>query len=427
LIESIRSPRAVAISPVGDLIPGDFFAVTGSDFPPDAKLVFEFPKPGSPVDVLPDLVRPHLALIKRWTAALPEQTPLRLHLRGAGWASPAVMIRARSVPPLVTRTLYPGAPRPNPYTIAFVANTALLRATGGGHDPDPIRHDRPAYHDAVGHCLRCLLAGAEDVLRAGDIDRHIRLVSVFDEQSTTPLLSKVPQERMMQVCRAAVVALLARHRERADVVFVIHESPAYERVSAWLALDEDGQDSSPYRMDGSGLMHRRGTRQPGCVALHARTDPCKPTPLHEFGHAASAYRYGAVADLYIEDPNPAGLLINKKFRSATGAPIPSRFATLNGTDYASDPARVRPELVLLPPGPGRQRTAQHHGRLPPGDPAARLSLRPPHCDLARRPAPGETRTLAPGHRRPVTLRAGPDRRLLAITKVGNHPNFNNRR
>ncbi len=86
------------ITPVGDAAHNDFYSIAGSDISPDA--ILEFSTVVGVVNVTPDFIRPHLALVER----LPSSIPL----------GPAVLrltspLELPSNPVSVTVTAAPGA------------------------------------------------------------------------------------------------------------------------------------------------------------------------------------------------------------------------------------------------------------------------------------------------------------------------------
>jgi hypothetical protein len=86
-------------------------------------------------------------------------------------------------------------------------------------------------------------------------------------------------------------------------------------------------------------MHRHFAKTPGSAAIAESVNQSGLTIIHEFGHAASDFKNGIVFDLYNDGTNANTFLVNKKFRSSATRTVPKKFATYNGTVYASDPTR----------------------------------------------------------------------------------------
>ncbi len=324
------------ISPIGPAIHGDFYCVSGSGIPSDAILVFE--SDTVVAIVTPNLVRPHLAFV----AQLPTSIPLgrvTVRLQASSWRSDAVPIDVSAGPLTTVRVLYSGDPKPAPYSIVFVANPALTPEVTALY-ADPVLTDRPGYANAVSYCLSNVLLSTEDVLRQGDLDAHIRVVSVFDATVTVNDANSLAVERMPNIIeprRDKVKGFLAPYAEtrELDFVVVLTKSSAYDRASAWYTSDDNGRPGTAYVYDGTNRTHRHFSAIPGTTAIPISTGGL--TPFHEFGHAASDFVNGALPDLY--DDRIGGFLINKKARARPADPIPTNFATYAGTTYGSDQNR----------------------------------------------------------------------------------------
>ncbi len=79
------------ISPIGDAIHNDFYAVSGSGLPSNVRLIFDTPS-GS-VTVTPDFVRPHVAFLAQLPPTVPAGTT-SLRLQGPTWTSDSVPSRS---------------------------------------------------------------------------------------------------------------------------------------------------------------------------------------------------------------------------------------------------------------------------------------------------------------------------------------------
>jgi hypothetical protein len=322
------------ICPVDGAVHGDFYSVTGAAIPPNAELVFEGPV--TVVTVVPDLVRPHWVFVTALPAAVPIGR-VSVRLQAAGWTSDAVPIEVVPGPPVTARTLYPGAPKNRPYTIAFVADPGIETELGT-FLADPVLTDRPAFQDAVGFSLQSLLTLTEDVIRQNDRDGLIRLVAVFD--ATLPAndsnaLAHEVAPNLMESRRTKLNAYLARYGEIADVVLVFHGSTTHDRARAAATSDDAGGPGTSYTYGGNVREHRHFPSVPGSAALSVGVDRAGLTPLHEFGHAAADFDSGRVVDLYV-DGAPGPIVVNKKFRLQSTDPVPAAFVDYNGTNVLSD-------------------------------------------------------------------------------------------
>lgn len=329
------------ITPVGNPISDDFYTVAGTDIPPDA--VMEFNTAVGVVDVTPDFIRPHLALVERLPASVPSG-PATLRMTSPSTQpsnSRAVTVTAGSPQPV--RLLQAGDAKQRPYTIVFVANPGIESAFGATFNPDPILTNRHGFQAVVGHSFDNLFLMAEEMLRHNDIDARMRLVSVFD--STRPadaansLAHEIPSSNLMETRRAVLVAFLARYGLVADIVLVIHGSLTHTRASAWPTTDASTLGSTAYNFDGVVRRHGHFPRIPGSAVIPVSVDTTGMTVLHEFGHAASDFRNGKVTDLYADAGDGTGFLVNKKFRVAAGDPVPQHFADYEGTAFDADPTR----------------------------------------------------------------------------------------
>jgi hypothetical protein len=328
------------ISPVEQAVHGDFYCISGKDIPDDVEIVFT--SDALEVTVTPNFVRSHLVFV----AELPSQVPIGhnvVQLRASGWSSDSFPIEVAAGPPMRARTLYPGAPRPRPYTLVFVANPAY-RETDGSFVPDNALTRRQDFAGTVSQTLKRLFTLQEDVLRRDDIDAHMRLVTIFD-----PGLPPTDENALLEIYnwlmagrQVQVRPFLERHREAADVAFLFHGHALYETGNARVTVDDSTLPGTSFTFDGQPRRHGHFPRWPGTVSMQLSDEgpdyPPASSALHEYLHAASDVANGFVADLYHDDP-PVWPAINKKMRENVGDPVPPIFANYNGIDYASDPTR----------------------------------------------------------------------------------------
>lgn len=234
-----------------------------------------------------------------------------------------------------------GATKPNPFTIAVVANPALERYWNGGtFVVDPILA-RKADFDAAVQYLNVVLFGGlpgqvEQGLNDPTIAPYVRMVAVYDSSLTTPqdstslVAEDDPQvSRLLIPRRSGVVAFLARYGIDADVVFAVSASEHYTRASAYYTSDDDSRSGVPFNLDGVGFVHRFHCLIPGMAAIHCTANSM--TGIHEFGHAISSYTNGSITDLYV-DSNPA-------LNCRRNRPIPPDFAAYDGAMHRSDLSR----------------------------------------------------------------------------------------
>jgi hypothetical protein len=336
-ITAISIP-AYDISPLGPAVRGDFYGISGNAIPADASMVFETPT--TTVTVTPELRRPHWVFISDLPAAVPLGR-LTVRLQAVGWTSDAVPIDVTAGARSRVRTIYSGAPKADPYTIAFVANPGIEAETGGTVSADPVLTNRAGYHAALSQCLRNFLTVTEDLLRRSDRDRGIRIVSIFDETRTAVTATSLAHEvapNIMETRRDRLKSFLAGYGVTADVVFVLHGSTTHDRASAWFTTDDAARAGVSVTFDGTTRTHGRFASIPGSAAVPISFDTTGLTPLHEFGHAASDFGNGMVIDLYV-DGTRTGFVVNKKMRALATDAIPTNFATYAGTTVTSDQAR----------------------------------------------------------------------------------------
>lgn len=327
------------ISPIGQAIHNDFYSVSGSGIPADAVLVFE--SPGSIVTVTPDLVRPHWVFVSELPPAVATGRNL-VRLSSATFTSNNVPVEVSSGPRLIKRVLFGGQPKTKPYTIVFVANPGI-QTEAGGLIADPVLTNRPGFHSAVGYCLRNLFTVTEDLLRQGNLDAQLRLVTIFDASLPATVGNSLAHEippNMMETLRNKLGAFVSQYGEFADMVFVMHGSTTHGRATAWFTSDDPAKPGVAFTYDGVAHVHGQFPAIPGSAALPLNMDRTGLTPLHEFGHGASDFTNGKIVDLYVDD-GPGGFQANKKFRALSTDAVPANFANYNGTNFQADPNRDR--------------------------------------------------------------------------------------
>jgi hypothetical protein len=325
------------ISPVGHAVHRDMYAVSGSSIPPDAEVVFDSALVS--VSVVPDLVRPHLVVVADLPDAIPVGRNL-VHLEAPGWVSDSVPVEVTPGPPVIARTLYSGRPKTRPYSFVLVANPAI-ETEAGAFVADSVLTDRATFQDVTAFILRNLFTLTEDVLRLGDWDAEMRLVTVHDAAvlpaDASALAHEWPNTNLMETRRVRLNGFLAPYTGRADIVFVVHGSTTHDRATAWFTTDDPSQPSTNYTYDGVARTHGAYPSIPGSAAVPLNMDQTGLTPLHEFGHAAADFNNGRVIDLYVD--GLSGFSVNKKARALSTDPIPANFADYDGTQFASDQNR----------------------------------------------------------------------------------------
>ena len=230
------------------------------------------------------------------------------------------------------------ASKPNPFTICIVANPALEAPWQSGlFVPDPIMTDQSAFDQAVDYIDDALFGKlpnqAEQLLADPQIEPKVRVITLFD--TTRPAddancLVGEDDGGMMLVTRPTLFApFLASYGLEADVVYAVSASEKYKRASAYYTSDDDGRPGEQFKLNGTTLYHRHYAVIPGTIAIHVSAYSL--TAVHEFGHALSSYTNGQVVDLYADS--------NWALNNMRGRPIPSAFATYNGTPHQTDPNR----------------------------------------------------------------------------------------
>jgi hypothetical protein len=328
----------VDISPVGPAIVGDFYSVAGANIPAGAQLVFV--SGAVTVTVTPEILRPQFVFVSALPAAVPIGRCM-LHLEAPGWTTASVPVDVVSGQPLTSRVLYSGFSETSPYNIVFVANPAFLNADGSTV-ADPVLTNRAGFQDTIRYCLECLLTIDEDALRVNNMDARIRLVAIFDPTQGTSAANTLAQGDSPNICeprRNLVSAFAGTYLETPDILYVIVGGTTYDRASAWFTTDNTASGSTTFTYDGTTHTTYQTASTPGTIALPTDADQTGPTPLHEFGHAASDFNDGRVIDLYVDGVPSGTLVINKKARAQSTDAIPTNFATYQAVTYKSDQNR----------------------------------------------------------------------------------------
>ena len=363
------------ISPIGHAVRNDAYTISGSGIPDDVEVVFE--NEFTITTVTPDLVRPHWVMLAELPGSLSTGRNA-VRLQAPSFSSDEVPIDVVSGPPIRCRVLYPGAPKPDPYTIAVIANPMLELEFRNRFSSDPIMTDRDGFFARVPYVLNNLLNVTEDLLRQDDIDSLMRFVAVFDgvllDSNDANSLVRLNPPNLIGPRKASFSSFLGRYSEKADVAFAVSGSSTHTRASANLTTDDTTAASTTYTYDSDGFDHPHFYDEPGVATLSLFGVTTGLTPLHEFGHAASAWPTGAVLDLYVDGgPTSGALIVNEKWRANASDSIPSVFGTYDGTSYNSDQARdslsypsnwrsYHPELI----DPNRPNLMDNYWLAPPG-------------------------------------------------------------
>src|SRR5215203_5350449 len=94
------------ITPVGDPTHNDFYSVAGSDISPDA--ILEFNTVVGVVNVTPDFIRPHLALVEQLPSSIPLGAAILRLTSPSGPSSNPVSVTVTAGPPQAVRLLQAG-------------------------------------------------------------------------------------------------------------------------------------------------------------------------------------------------------------------------------------------------------------------------------------------------------------------------------
>lgn len=229
--------------------------------------------------------------------------------------------------------------KPDPFTITIVANPALeTPIESGTFSRDPIQNDEAGFDAAAGRIVDALfgrVAGQrENIFSDPAMAAAVRIVSLFDSGLPASASNSLAGHSeffagVLEPRRRATAPFLARFGLTADISYAVSGSATHTGASALSTIEDQTSPGTPFVLDGVTLQHRDRCRMPGTVAVHRTTGSVEP--LHEFQHAISSD--GAlIVDLYIDSAAPA--LNNKQQR-----PIPSDFATYNGTVFRSDHLR----------------------------------------------------------------------------------------
>ena len=282
---------AADISPVGPAIHGDFYSITGTDFADFVFLIFE--KGSIEVAVLPDVRRRHWLMVER----LPPNVPTGRCMVSV-WA-PESSRRSARVPvdvsagaPLTVRTLYPGRPAPDPYTIVMAATPAhVTQVTGPAGEvipsfleADPVLTNRAGFMTLVRKGLDGLLKFDGAVLDIGPLAASVRFVSIFDPTQAVTAANALVVTREPNIIEPNVGSVLktftGRYAQRADIVFCVTSMSTHTRASARWTTDDLSRAQVEYTYDDVVRKFGRYASVPGGVAL-STFDDSSLTALHE--------------------------------------------------------------------------------------------------------------------------------------------------
>ena len=239
---------------------------------------------------------------------------------------------------IVQKVVRAGAPKPNPFTVAIVANPALEAPwNSGAFIVDPIIGQLAAFQAAVTYidaALFGLLAGQQEkVLADPAIMPFARVESLYDDglpvEAANSLVAQDGESDTLIARRTFFNPFLENYGIVADVGYAVSASATHTRASAWFTTDDNTRGSVPFTLNGNNLLHCFYSQIPGTVAIHSTASSL--TALHEFGHAISSYTNGKILDLYVDSP--------PDFNNQQGRPIPGLFSNYQGVNYASDPVR----------------------------------------------------------------------------------------
>ncbi|MCA1616033.1 MAG: hypothetical protein LC800_18420 [Acidobacteria bacterium] len=229
--------------------------------------------------------------------------------------------------------------KPDPFTIAVIANPALEQSKNTGvFIVDPITSDRAAFDACAAHIDASLFGGlpgqGERFLGDPSVASQIRVFFLFatglPAQDGNALVANDNVSTILEARRARFTPFLATFGLRADVAFAVTKSATHNRASAWPATDDDSGPGDSFTLDGVTLSHRHRTLIPGTSAIHSGTRSL--TALHEFGHALGSFSNGLVVDLYVDNQQTG---VNNR----RGRPIPVNFAAYDGVTMRSDNTR----------------------------------------------------------------------------------------
>ena len=334
------------IAPNDQPVHEDFFAVTGTDFPDDAQLVFD--SDTATVVITPDLVRPHLLLVTSLSTSVPVGWNT-LTVTSSAQNSKPFPVDVSNEPRYIKRVFNSGTPKEFPFTLAIVANGAIDRDGTLNLYSDPVLGDRIGYHAIVDYAMNNIFAVDEDFLRPDDRDAEMRVLSIFDADLASVSEACLCQEdagttttpgtTTMFAVSERVNSFLDGYQEVADLCIAFHGSTTHTRGSANRCADDYNRGNPvPFTYDGVGFLHWQFREDPGTTAISVNNLTTKMTAIHELGHAASENDNGRVRDLY-QDLTYPELTVNKKWRAASTDPIPATFAEYNGVVFNTDQTR----------------------------------------------------------------------------------------
>lgn len=256
----------------------------------------------------------------------------------------------------------------NPFTIAIVANPAILKQDRSDVLADPILEDKNLFFKVVTRIMRSFVNN--ELLKLPEILTRIRFVTVFNPQnefSGSPeyknaLCEEIRSDpaNIIHPRPKEMKEYVEQYLENAgmskcvDIIFAISGSEEHTRSSA--TFTKENNSGNPENGDvrfklktnkksypgfhKSQIDDKDG--QPGAIALSAWDDRLK-TPVHEFAHAISSIENGVVVDEYVDkyeyQKNGATIsaefdfAVNKQHRDRPIDPIPQPFAKYELYDY----------------------------------------------------------------------------------------------
>ena len=229
----------------------------------------------------------------------------------------------------------------NPYTIAIVANPVLIKKDET-LDYDPIiQEDKDLFVKVVIRILRSFLNN--ELTRKPEIFSRLKIITIFDENS-----EKLDQNALCYESPGTITLAPRKATQDgagihsipyeyiksfdvdADVIFIISASQTHSQSSARFAVENAALDGEGFEftftddLTDAGMQpgtHTYYSDLPGIIALSAWDDRLK-TPVHEFAHAMSSIKNGAIVDEYVDrfhDSTENRLqdnMINRKIRTS---------------------------------------------------------------------------------------------------------------
>lgn len=258
----------------------------------------------------------------------------------------------------------------NPFTIAIVANPAILKDDGSDDLEDPIIKDKDLFFKVVTRIIRSFVNN--ELLKLPEILTRIRFVTVFNAENQssgrpdfdTALCQEMRSEPANiihprpQQMKDYVEKYLEKEglSKSVDIVFAISGSYEHTRSSATFTKEVEAGNSEngdvmfnliKYSTSHTGY-HKCNFGEmglPGAIALSAWDDRLK-TPVHEFAHAISSEKNGVIVDEYIDEYEyqkngetvsaEFDFVVNKQHRNQPTDPVPRPFAKYELHHYNPD-------------------------------------------------------------------------------------------